>query len=124
MIIYIDGILFPSEALSEMKLIRDTYDRDRSSTIHIDTGIAIPILASIREYMNRYNHIHISIILPRIVPVKDILPMDLLDWMYALSTDDMWRLHMGAYILGYNRLIEVTSLVLSEVLDVPSLLHM
>jgi hypothetical protein len=124
MLIYINGMQFPSKALSEMRLIRETYALDRSSTISIEIDVKSTILASIREYMDTYNDVRVSIILPRIVPVKDILPDPVLKWIYALSTDDIWALHMAAHTLGYEGLFQVTSLVLSEILDVPSLLAM
>lgn len=61
----------------------------------------------------------VVIILPRMKPIRELIPSDILRW---IQRQDIYELRNLAHIHGHTQLSELTSLILSEELDIQSLL--
>lgn len=120
--IRINGIDFPDRALSEMKLLRDIYQKNQSGFLQVeDPDIELPTLISVKEFMSRLSDVEVRLILPRIQPVRELIPPEIMKWMSDFNMEGLWKLHQAAYILGYSYLFEITSIFISEIVDIQSL---
>lgn len=116
--ISVNDIEFPLRALSEMRYLRNIY----ANGLHKgNINISTPSLVSIRDFMNRFSSLRMNMLLPRVQPVRDIIPDDVIRWFADLGIARIWDLHESAYKLGYSRLFEVTSLLLSEDINIQTL---
>lgn len=121
--IKINDVEFPLVAMSQMQCLRDEYTTlSDKSTIRMEySGIDVSNIVSMKEYMNRFSHVNLSVLLPRTRSVRDIVPNDLWRWISDVDRVRLNDLHKAAYTLGYYTLFDLTSLILSEDIDCKNL---